>query len=596
MALQNFVDQTGPVVSAAWLNQVDVFINSLFQASTTSLAARAAISAAQSGVNSDITSLIGIAGPIILAGLPGNAGQVLTSQGAGLPPVWSAGSGSGGGLVSFQGRTTPAAVLVSGDVTGALGFTPASLASPTFTGIPSAPTASVSTNTTQIATTAFVLQEFGALLPAYATLANPNFTGTPTAPTATTGTNTTQLATTAFVQSAVAGSVAGVSSFNTRTGAVILTPADVQAAVQAGQAAGNTWIYQPTTAAPGSSTYGSVAIGRIGTTAMTSTHGNSYAALEVANNQNAGSTASYANEYSISSVLTSCANIDPGNADWPQNVGVYQFAFQVGTAPVWGNCFQVADNSQTARTAAKGQLIGSEISIAINGTDNYQATLGLDLVPNSPTIPQSGVTTGNPWVAVRASSTPDHTTYAWQYAFYAQSGTAASFFSNAVGTWCDRFAGTYVVGISLETATISQSAIRLAASQYIDWFNGSSPYRMTFNASTGYLEFYNSSTRTGYINISAGPDGNLNNGINAGQLAANNSWSGTNTFSGGTFCNGGLGMGGTIQMNSNTIGWASSGNVTYTATSGAVAYPAYIDGFLRIYIDGTVYKIPFYAN
>lgn len=36
----------------------------------------------------------------------------------------------------------------------------------------------------------------------YATLANPAFTGTPTAPTATDGTNTTQIATTAFVQSA----------------------------------------------------------------------------------------------------------------------------------------------------------------------------------------------------------------------------------------------------------------------------------------------------------------------------------------------------------------------------------------------------------
>lgn len=37
-----------------------------------------------------------------------------------------------------------------------------------------------------------------------AALASPAFTGTPTAPTATSGTNTTQLATTAFVQSAIA--------------------------------------------------------------------------------------------------------------------------------------------------------------------------------------------------------------------------------------------------------------------------------------------------------------------------------------------------------------------------------------------------------
>ena len=34
----------------------------------------------------------------------------------------------------------------------------------------------------------------------YATLSNPTLTGTPAAPTASTGTNTTQIATTAFVQ------------------------------------------------------------------------------------------------------------------------------------------------------------------------------------------------------------------------------------------------------------------------------------------------------------------------------------------------------------------------------------------------------------
>jgi len=38
-----------------------------------------------------------------------------------------------------------------------------------------------------------------------APVASPLFTGTPTAPTATTGTNTNQLATTAFVQASVAG-------------------------------------------------------------------------------------------------------------------------------------------------------------------------------------------------------------------------------------------------------------------------------------------------------------------------------------------------------------------------------------------------------
>jgi hypothetical protein len=62
--------------------------------------------------------------------------------------------------------------------------------SPAFTGTPTAPTAAVSTNTTQLATTAFVQNN----------KVSPAFTGTPTAPTAAALTNTTQLATTAFVQ------------------------------------------------------------------------------------------------------------------------------------------------------------------------------------------------------------------------------------------------------------------------------------------------------------------------------------------------------------------------------------------------------------
>ena len=136
----------------------------------------------------------------------------------------------------------------------------APLASPALTGTPNAPTAISGTNTTQVATTAFVQQaivDFGpgdmlkaaydanndgkvdaaevadaapwagitgkptsftpashshpisqvtslqAALNAKAALASPALTGTPTAPTATAGTNTTQIASTAFVAAAI---------------------------------------------------------------------------------------------------------------------------------------------------------------------------------------------------------------------------------------------------------------------------------------------------------------------------------------------------------------------------------------------------------
>ena len=164
-----------------------------------------------------------------------------------------------GGTGAFLDLTTAAstyAPLASPTFTGTVtipsgasisGFAP--LASPTFTGTPLSTTASVSTNTTQIATTAFVLGQgnstagtigmngvqaagtsnlyaradhihptdttlaplasptftgtvtipSGASISGFAPLASPTFTGAPISTTAAAGTNTTQIATTAFV-------------------------------------------------------------------------------------------------------------------------------------------------------------------------------------------------------------------------------------------------------------------------------------------------------------------------------------------------------------------------------------------------------------
>jgi hypothetical protein len=78
--------------------------------------------------------------------------------------------------------------------------------SPAFTGIPSAPTAAAGTATTQLATTAFVIN-------------SPIFSGTPRAPTAALGTNTTQIASTAFVQAAT-GALGTMSQQNANAVAV----------------------------------------------------------------------------------------------------------------------------------------------------------------------------------------------------------------------------------------------------------------------------------------------------------------------------------------------------------------------------------------
>jgi hypothetical protein len=136
---------------------------------------------------------------------------------------------------TFTGTVTiPAGASISG-------FAP--LASPSLTGTPLSTTAAADTNTTQIATTAFVVAQAAAATPLVdgtaavgtslryaradhvhptdttrAPLASPALTGTPTAPTATAGTNTTQLATTAFVLAN-----AGSTTYATASQALALT-------------------------------------------------------------------------------------------------------------------------------------------------------------------------------------------------------------------------------------------------------------------------------------------------------------------------------------------------------------------------------------
>ncbi len=101
----------------------------------------------------------------------------------------------------------------------------ATLDSPALTGIPTAPTAATATDTTQIATTAYVKAQ-GYLTTAtasttYSPIASPTFTGVPAAPTAAVNTNTTQIATTAFVNAEISND-AVLKAGSTMTGSLIL--------------------------------------------------------------------------------------------------------------------------------------------------------------------------------------------------------------------------------------------------------------------------------------------------------------------------------------------------------------------------------------
>lgn len=202
-----------------------------------------------------VTSVAGLIGAISAAALTAALNVAVGDSGAGglqgLLPAAAAGDAAANKYYKASGAFQT--VLVA-EVTGA-----APLASPTFTGVPVAPTASVDTDTGQLATTAFVLNQQGTATPlmdgtaapgtslrftpidhihptdtSRAPLASPTFTGTPAAPTASPGTNTTQLATTAFVAAALAS--AGVTSFNGRSGMVVSVSGDYSVAQVTGAA------------------------------------------------------------------------------------------------------------------------------------------------------------------------------------------------------------------------------------------------------------------------------------------------------------------------------------------------------------------------
>ena len=95
MALQNFVDRVGPVISSAWLNVVDSLKFSVFADATTKAAARAALtsdapmSVGQGGTSATTTS--------------GALSSLLSGQTDGVLPITLGGTGSSGGIRTTLG-------------------------------------------------------------------------------------------------------------------------------------------------------------------------------------------------------------------------------------------------------------------------------------------------------------------------------------------------------------------------------------------------------------------------------------------------------------------------------------------------------------
>lgn len=556
----------------------------------------------------------------------GGVSQIVAGSGVSVSPgngkgvVTISSSGAVSGVSSFNTRSG-AVFLTSLDVIGAIGFTPASIVSPDFTGSPTAITPTFGTNNSQLATTAFVQNAVvastsgvvsfntrsgavtltsGDIVGALGyTPPNQNgatLTGVPTAPTATIGTNNTQLATTAFVQAAVTAGTAGVASFKSygadtpRTGAVTLLNSDIGQALGAAASTGVYW----------NASYGHGSVDA----------GNSNSLYFQRKANYSGGTAGFVNagiyldhytplqndtwEWGIVSNFRSYSE---NRAAWagyasPQNVAIGGILTKYGTAPVWAGNFASYDR-RCYPAGDVGALIGLEVNIGGLGNDpttgDFSATIGIDNVPQvyepeawvaskvygtkSSVVPTAahsyaystvaGGTSGATqptwpttvgatvvdgtitWtcqylgfqanIAYRASGEPTApaNNSSWKYGFYARSSSVASFYSKATAIYGFgvQLEGSYAIAIDTSTSTNSSGiALRMKSGDAIA-FDQTSNYKMSLNAASGLLEFYNGSTRHGYINIGTGADVNFNAASGGGAVSSFNSRTGAVTLS-----------------------------------------------------------------
>jgi hypothetical protein len=189
-----------------------------------------------SSTNRTLTALEAVRPLIVLSGaitgninviFPVNTGQqwIIANACTGAFTVTCKTASGTGVAIPATNVGAPTSIYCDGTNIQNTGVSTAGLApinSPALTGTPIAPTASpATTNTTQIATTAFVQAAITAGLAGYARLASPIFSGTPTAPTPAAGDSSLKLATTAFVGNAAPDYRAG--TFNSVNGTVTVT-------------------------------------------------------------------------------------------------------------------------------------------------------------------------------------------------------------------------------------------------------------------------------------------------------------------------------------------------------------------------------------
>jgi hypothetical protein len=558
------------------------------------------------------------------------------------------------GVSTVNGRSG-AVTLIGSDITSSLGYTPANIDSAALTGTPTAPTQATSDSSTKLATTAFVAAKIGS---AGVTSFKGNSVDTPRTGVITLlgddvnkalGSNASN---NIYWNSSVPGCVdatANKSLYIQRnatyspgsagdtggvTGAIYVqsfTPPNTHNNYEWGITSEmfSRSIYHPDVITPsnGSAPQNVAVNGTIWNQGTAPCWGGNFNSAHQYGVWNTDSGPAIGVEVNCSGLGYDSSGL---------SLGVH-VAGQTCPPMAWAASKPYGKYRTVAPTSANGLAYVNNGSAGTSGTTQptWPTTVGATVSDGSIVWTCMAQTTSL-YAGVLVSGTPGVSD--WQYGVRVLStgGSVSSFYSEAIGTFGMRLAGQYNVGIDTTTAALSSGvALRMASGQAIS-FDQTGVNKIKLNAAAGLLEFYSGSTRRGYINMGSGADVDLASGGGGGSgvsafnsrtgsvsllssdvtgalgftpassvsvvdltttqtIGGNKGFSNSVSFGGGFVANAPVSFNSSLSIAaSQTVGWNSSGNVTFSATGGASTVPTLAALFLRIIIDGTSYKIPVY--
>lgn len=278
----------------------------------------------------------------------------------------------------------------------------------------------------------------------------------------------------------------GVSSFNTRTGAVTLSQADVKTALTSANL-------------------------RLDYVAPDATSNSMYVTRDA---QYTGGTPGWVNcALFLDTTVGSVTNHGATSFEWGitsrlnnysdhgENVGGYLQGNKHANGPTWGGCFEVNDHRNIPTGPATGGTVGIEVDVWANDSDDHAQRIAIDVVGGK------SVSTGaKAYVHAGLRIGPtfnNHTLAAFHNGVIISSAETASFVSTAIGETGVALQGTYTNAIDLSLSTNSASAIKIKSNDNIA-LSTDGAIKMVYNSVTGRIEFLNGSTGRGYINVASG--------------------------------------------------------------------------------------------